>query len=311
MDLSQLLPSVIIPTFYSVAVILGLPLNLLAVCILASKKKDSMSVYMVNLAAADTSFLLVLPMKIVYHLKGNHWSLPGFFCRVYTMTFFSTLYTATMLVAAISMDRYLAIVHPLWVTGWRKTRTAWIVSAVIWTLAVSHSVPSNFVTILSVANATNNSSDPPRIICYEAFTKEDLDFLVPFRLFLFVTLYFTSLVVTLFSYGNIIRVLVTSQQSNQEKKSRATKITVVSILIYVFCFSPYNATHLVAFASSKMSNFSYHAISILRDITLCLCSLNSLFDPLIIYIASSAFRSSVKNIFSCRLTANQVSSSSV
>uniref|UniRef100_S4RV79 G-protein coupled receptors family 1 profile domain-containing protein n=1 Tax=Petromyzon marinus TaxID=7757 RepID=S4RV79_PETMA len=296
---------------YAITVVLGVPLNALALWVLSRKKKSSMSVYMLNLAAGDLLFLLFLPLKIDYHFNGNRWILSSFMCILHIMLFFSNFYANLLLLCAISMDRYVAVVYPLRVSRWRKPQTAWLICLLCWVLSITHTLPANHISsFLSEENITINSTTFVFVRCYEKFTPEDLTFLAAYRLYVFFALYLMSLTIAMFCYGNVVKTLiVTTGQTeliSQAKKIRAAKTTAVSLLIYVVCFIPYNSTHVIGFIQTRTSAFSWHSIAILRDVTMCLSVINSLLDPLIIYIGSSTFRNSLKRVLKCGRTNRQV-----
>nr|XP_032808449.1 free fatty acid receptor 3-like [Petromyzon marinus] len=311
MDMIELFQVWIVPSVYAITVVLGVPLNALALCVLSRKKKSSMSVYMLNLAAGDLLFLLFLPLKIDYHFNGNRWILSSFMCILHIMLFFSNFYANLLLLCAISMDRYVAVVYPLRVSRWRKPQTAWLICLLCWVLSITHTLPANHISsFLSEENITTNSTTFVFVRCYEKFTPEDLTFLAAYRLYVFFALYLMSLTIAMFCYGNVVKTLiVTTGQTeliSQAKKIRAAKTTAVSLLIYVVCFIPYNSTHVIGFIQTRTGAFSWHSIAILRDVTMCLSVINSLLDPLIIYIGSSTFRNSLKRVLKCGRTNRQV-----
>ncbi|XP_061412681.1 LOW QUALITY PROTEIN: platelet-activating factor receptor-like [Lethenteron reissneri] len=293
---------VILPIYVS-TVAIGLPLNMVVCWVLGPTKKNSMSIYVVNLAIADLFYLMVLPMKIVYIGNGGNWIFPSFLCRVTTLIFFTNIYASIMILAAISVDRYKAVVHPLEMSRWREPRTAWIVCAVIWVITIAEIAPINSVTFTTQINATNGSSSQPFTKCYETFTQAETDYLIRYRMFLFFSLFVTSLAVMLFSYINVIKALIEvrnrTETISRDKKKRAVKLTVLVLVVFLVCFTPYNVSHVIGFVQSKSSTLSWRSLALLRDVVLCLIVVNGLFDPLIAYIASTTFRESFKNIWKC------------
>ncbi|XP_078711317.1 free fatty acid receptor 3-like [Lampetra fluviatilis] len=297
-----------IPAIYTIIVALGAPLNGLAVVMLSRKKKTSTSIYLLTLAMVDLFYLLFLPFKIYYNTQMNNWTLPTILCRLYVILFFTNTYFTLIMLAVISVDRYLAIVHPLWISRWREPRTAWRVSLVVMVVTSIHNVPVNSVTVLNYDNTTYVNGAPV-LRCYEIFSKEEYDLLIPYRLYIFFSLYLLSLLTVLFAYGNVLKVLINSKGKTElvshEKKMRAAKVTAVNLFIYVVCLTPFNSTHVVGFLQSKSTTFSGHTIALLRDITLCLNALNSLFDVLIIYIATPSLRKWLINVLKCKFKENQ------
>ncbi|XP_061412127.1 lysophosphatidic acid receptor 5-like [Lethenteron reissneri] len=311
MDVIELFQFWIIPSFYAITVILGIPLNALALWVLIRKKKSSMCVYMLNLAAGDLLFLLFLPIKIDYHFRQKTWTLPGLTCIFHIMLFFINFYANLILLAVISVDRYVAIVHPLRISRLRQPKVAWLLCLLCWVFSLINILPVTQVKhFLSYDNVTANNGSLLIVQCYEKFTAEDAAFVMAYRLYLFFAIYLASLVTALFCYGNVVRVLVMQRGQTEllsrKKKIHAAKITAVSLITYIVCFIPYNSTHITGFIQSKINAFSPKSLLTFRDVALCLSVSNSLFDPLIIYVASSSFRNSIKKMLKCREPVSRV-----
>ncbi|XP_056140943.1 P2Y purinoceptor 8-like isoform X2 [Lampris incognitus] len=63
-----------IPIIYLLAFIIGFPANLMALWILVFRtKKQPSTTLLINMTVTDLMLLLVLPFRIIYHFKGNHW----------------------------------------------------------------------------------------------------------------------------------------------------------------------------------------------------------------------------------------------
>lgn len=66
-------------------------------------------VYLLNLAIADLLFALTLPVWAAS--KVNGWTFGPILCKIFSYVKEVTFYSSVLLLACISMDRYLAIVH--------------------------------------------------------------------------------------------------------------------------------------------------------------------------------------------------------
>ncbi|XP_075922561.1 lysophosphatidic acid receptor 5-like [Petromyzon marinus] len=246
-------------SLYAITVVLGIPLNALALWVLIRKKKSSISIYMLNLAAVDFLFLLFLPIKMYLS--------------------FINLYANLILLAVISVDRYVAIVFPLRISRLRQPKVAWLLCLLCWD------------------NVTANNCSLLIVQCYEKLTAEDAAFVISYRLYVFFAIYLTSLVTALFCYGNVVRVLIMQRRQTEllrrKKKIHAAKIKAVILITYIVCFIPYNSTHITGFIQTKINAFSPNSLLTIRDVALCLSVSNSLFHSLIIYVAPSSSRNSI------------------
>ena len=131
-------------TLYPLIIFLGILGNVL-VClqILCDKKnfrRPSSRYFVVNLAISDLLVLLMfIPFDLVYLENNLKWIFGQFMCKlVNTLTYMSVIVSGTTL-AAISYDRYRAIVHPLRKSF--KARTVLVIIVVIWMYAILTLLP--------------------------------------------------------------------------------------------------------------------------------------------------------------------------
>ncbi|XP_077393527.1 N-arachidonyl glycine receptor [Festucalex cinctus] len=99
--------------FYSFVFIIGVIVNMTALWVFAltTKRRTSITVYMINMALVDLTFILMLPFRTIY-LQWEFWPFGDIFCRISaTLNVFYPC-IALWLFALISADRYMAIVQP-------------------------------------------------------------------------------------------------------------------------------------------------------------------------------------------------------
>ncbi|KAK7888847.1 hypothetical protein WMY93_024407 [Mugilogobius chulae] len=69
------------------------------------------NVFLVHLAIADLSYVIVLPLRATYHLTGGHWPFGEVPCRAAGFLFYVNMYASLYFLACVAGDRYLAVVH--------------------------------------------------------------------------------------------------------------------------------------------------------------------------------------------------------
>lgn len=96
---------------YSVIFVLGLAGNLLALWVFfcVHSKKNSVRVFLINVAFADLLLVVCLPFRILYHSQGNKWTLSPKLCVMVGAIFYMNMYVSITLLGLISVDRYLKI----------------------------------------------------------------------------------------------------------------------------------------------------------------------------------------------------------
>lgn len=139
---------------YSVMFVLGLIGNLLALWVFfcVHCKKNSVRVFLINLAFADLLLVVCIPFRVHYHSVGNNWTLDPRLCKAVGHLFYMNMYISITLLGLISIDRYMKIYGSTKMRR-RLQSTTWsiLLCAFLWIMAFALFVP--FVI-------SNNSSDP-------------------------------------------------------------------------------------------------------------------------------------------------------
>lgn len=280
---------------YVFSFLIGLPANLLAICTFYKKLRDKPSpndVLLFNLTVSDLLFLIFLPFKMYEAARGMKWYLPQTLCSISSYVFFTTIYTSSLLLMAIGVNRYLGLAFPFKYRQRRRPKYATAGSVLIWLISASH-CSIVFITVhMQDTNGTANGNvngTTPKNVCYEEFTNEQKKVLLPMRLEFFVVLFTVPLVVCVFCYINCIYILHTRPHITKEKKQRAIGMALCTLSIFLLCFLPYNTSHLIGYSSNKSPEWRYY--------TLLLSTLNTCLDPIIFYFSSSTFRDKTRMSF--------------
>ncbi|KAG1948678.1 free fatty acid receptor 2-like [Pimephales promelas] len=278
--------------FYILTFLFGLPANILAFftfCRKVYRKPTPIDILLLNLTISDLIFLAVLPFKMKEAIDNLHWSLPYYLCSISSFLFFSTIYTSTLFLTAISIERYLGVAFPIRYALGRRPRNAVIASCFLWLLG---SLNLSIVYIVPYINSTDNSSNsmlqpnPHVRICYDNFTKEQLKILLPVRLELFLMLFCIPLLICCFCYINFIRILSKLPHLGRRRRLRAIGLAVGTLLVFTISFSPYNISHVVGFIHENSEGW--------RHLALISSTLNACLDPIIFYFSSAAVRSAIR-----------------
>lgn len=125
---------------YTVIFVLGLVGNLVALWVFfcVHSKKNSVRVFLINIAFADLLLVVCLPFRILYHSQGNEWNLAPTLCKVVGNLFYMNMYISVTLLGLISVDRYLKIHRGAGVQHrLRSTRWSTALCAIVWIVAFS------------------------------------------------------------------------------------------------------------------------------------------------------------------------------
>uniref|UniRef100_A0A3B4BS19 Si:dkey-211g8.6 n=1 Tax=Pygocentrus nattereri TaxID=42514 RepID=A0A3B4BS19_PYGNA len=275
-DRIQLLLTVYIFTF-----LIGLPANLLAFCTFCRKihhKPAPIDILLLNLTISDLIFLFFLPFKMKEASNDMIWTMEDFLCPLSSFLFFSTIYTSTFFLTAVSFERYLGVAFPIQYALYRRPRYAVIASIFFW-----------LVGTLNLSIVYIIPSLPSTKRCYDNFTEEQMNILLPVRLELFLVLFCIPFLICCFCYINFIRVLSGLPHIGRRRRLRAIGLAVVTLVVFAVCFGPYNTSHVVGFIRDENEEW--------RQLALISSTLNACLDPIIFYFSSSAVRSALSALF--------------
>ncbi|CAB1414793.1 unnamed protein product [Pleuronectes platessa] len=223
------------------------------------------------------------------------WHLPYVLCPLSGFVFYMTIYNSTSFLTAVSVDRYLGVAFPIHYSVKRRPMYAVIASIFFWIFSFLHLsivfiMP--FIGRVEPPNSTegHNASGAERRseVCYENFTKAQLDVLLPVRLELCVVLFCIPFLICSFCYINFIRILSKLQHIDRRRRLRAIGMALGTLLVFALCFGPYNVSHIVGYITWKSPDW--------RDKALLCSTFHACLDPLIFYFSSSALRETVSSV---------------
>ncbi|XP_054465306.1 lysophosphatidic acid receptor 6 [Anoplopoma fimbria] len=273
------------PTVYILALVIGLPGNLAALFFFTFRinPRTAFSVYISNLALADTVILCTLPFKIHYHLNRNNWVFGDVACRVTGIMFFANIYLSICFMTCICVDRYMATVHPHTYLRLRSPLCSLVVSGLLWCVFVVAMLVFVLMGPLETkADISGNHS------CFENFaTKEWNTRLGGYSL---VCLIFGSLLpsmIILVCYPLAARRISMIRTKTAQK---AVKVIYTILAITLLCFLPNHVVYLLhllrrkgVIKSCSLGNVIYDA----RRVTMALVILNTCLDPVLYYVTTN------------------------
>uniref|UniRef100_A0A8C3W2S1 G-protein coupled receptors family 1 profile domain-containing protein n=1 Tax=Catagonus wagneri TaxID=51154 RepID=A0A8C3W2S1_9CETA len=270
-------------SIYIISFLFGLPANLLALRAFVGRvhkpNPAPIHILLLSLTLADLLLLLLLPFKMVEAAYDFHWPLGDTLCALTGYGFYSGIYCSTWLLAGISIERYRSVAFPVQYKLSRRPVYGVIAALVSWIMSFGHCT----IVIIVEYLPTNKTGDAEGLlVCYDKFTQEQLDVVLPVRLELCLVLFFIPMVVTIFCYWRFVRIMLSQPHVETRKRWRAVGLVVMTLFNFLVCFGPYNVSHVVGYF--QKSSESWRACAVL------LSALNACIDPLIFYFSSSAVR---------------------
>ncbi|XP_044288765.1 type-1 angiotensin II receptor [Varanus komodoensis] len=226
---------IMVPTVYTIIFIIGIFGNSLVVIVIYfyMKLKTVASVFLLNLALADLCFLVTLPLWAATTAMEYRWPFGNCLCKLTSAAATFNLYASVFLLTCLSIDRYLAIVHPMKARLRRTMFVARITCIIIWLMAALASLPviihrsvyvieQQNITVCGYWYATSNATSNTTVKVGLGLSKNTLGFLIPF-------------VIILTSYILIWKTLKKAYQI-QKNKSRGDDIFKMIVAIVLFFF---------------------------------------------------------------------------
>ncbi|XP_054434657.1 proteinase-activated receptor 4 [Pteronotus mesoamericanus] len=277
-------PTRLVPTLYGLALAVGLPANGLALWVLATQvPRLPSTVLLMNLAAADLLLALALPPRIAYHLLGQRWPLGEAACRLDTAALYGHMYCSVLLLAAISIDRYLAVVHPLRARALRGPRLATGLCAVAWLVAATLALP------LGLQRQTFKLSHSDHVLCHDVLPLgTQLSYWRPAFICLAVLGCLLPLLAMLLCYGATLCALA----AGGRRYSHALRLTALVLASALVFFAPSNVLLLLHYSDPGPEAWGHLYAAYVPS--LALSTLNSCVDPFVYYYVSTEFRDKVR-----------------
>ncbi|KAM9170043.1 lysophosphatidic acid receptor 6 [Pangshura tecta] len=281
---------------FSMVFVLGLISNCVAIYIFTFtlKMRNETTTYMLNLAISDLLFVFTLPFRIYYFVVRN-WPFGDILCKISVTTFYTNMYGSILFLTCISVDRFLAIVHPFWSKTLRTKRNAKIVCVAVWITVLAGSMPASSFQSTVPQNKTGQNT------CFENFPDTTWKtYILKIVIFIEIVGFFIPLILNVTCSTMVLRTLnkPVTLSRNKLSKKKVLKMIFVHLVIFCFCFVPYNVT-LILYSLMRTQiwiNCSLvTAVRTMYPITLCIAVSNCCFDPIIYYFTSDTIQNSIKN----------------
>ncbi|XP_063771937.1 uracil nucleotide/cysteinyl leukotriene receptor-like [Pseudophryne corroboree] len=258
--------------------------NILAISVFAQDRqpKSPSDIFLLHLALSDLFLLLSLPTRLFYHLSGNSWPFGSLACRLSGFVFYLNMYASLYFLAGISIDRYLAIVHPLNSVKFRKPLHAHVTCGFLWAIVAFATAP------LLLGRGIAMDETVCRLLYREtpslrALSSLSAAFAIPF-------------LGTVICYGLILKRL--RKGGDRKPKERAVKMVLLVLTIFLICFVPYHLSRTLYHvlmpggeSSAMISSCELRqGLALANRFTSCLSTLNAALDPLVYFFAVKKFR---------------------
>ncbi|KAK1797557.1 hypothetical protein P4O66_000850 [Electrophorus voltai] len=290
---------VLFPIFYTIVLVISILGNSLVLYITWQRKQklNSTSLYLINLAVSDALFTLALPGRITYYVRGFDWPFGDLLCGLTAIMFYSNTYSAIAFMTCISVDRYLAMVHPHKCQSLRNTRVVRGVCAFIWVVVILETSPLLFRSLVKEFDGQRT--------CMEYSNLVDSPKMSYVLLFACIIGFCAPLGLILCCYSQISCKLSRMAKDNpmtcrSGKSNRAKNIILLILLSFVVCFGPYHI-NIMQFMVRRLlhepSCEEKKAFKMSLQVTVSMMNFNCCLDPVIYFFAIKTYKQRVMSLF--------------
>ncbi|XP_054457716.1 prostaglandin D2 receptor 2-like [Anoplopoma fimbria] len=248
-------------------------------------RRSVIRIWILNLAASDLLATASLPFFTLYMARGRTWTLGTTFCRIHSSIFFLNMFVSGYLLAAISMDRCLVVLRPVWAQNYRNFKLVGRICGVIWALAVVSTI--SFYIFRDTIVLPNG-----KILCYYNYARflpaEPFDLgslcqqrkeaLVFMKLFLS---FLIPLLIIILSYAGVNVVLA---RRGGRRPFRFVRLVVAVVVSFVLCWAPYHF-FIIMEVMAPIGHPAHKLAVTALPISASISFLNSVLNP-ILYVFS-------------------------
>ncbi|XP_051793739.1 B2 bradykinin receptor-like [Acanthochromis polyacanthus] len=285
----------VIPVYILIISVLGIILNVFVLMVFWLHKTacNVVEIYLINLAAADLILMLSLPFLAVNVQKRFNWNFSETMCKLLPFSISMNAYCSIYIVVLVSIDRYLALVHPLTHGRMRRPFCAKLACVVVWCVCfllnvpvlicreVEHHPEKNVSRcILSYSDQTDKAINILNVI---------LNFIIPILIISFCTLKIIQ------ALRNTLR----DSYSTEGKEQKATTLILAVLLAFLICWVPFHVFKILDLLSRyNIVGGCELRLSWFQQISIYLPFFNSVLNPILYVCVGKNFRKKVKETFS-------------
>ncbi|XP_032900199.1 somatostatin receptor type 2-like [Amblyraja radiata] len=283
--------SVLVPLIYFVVCVVGLSGNTLVIYVILryAKMKTVTNIYILNLAIADELFMVGLAFIAIQVALGR-WPFGQVPCRILMTVDGINQFTSIFCLTVMSIDRYLAVVHPIKSSRWRKPLVAKMVNVAVWFISLLVILP---IMIYAGVQTMRGLSS-----CTIIMPSQDSFWYTAFAIYTFVLGFFLPFSVICLCYLMIIVKVKASGirvGSSKRKKSekKVTKMVSIVVAVFVCCWLPF---YIFSFVTLAVKVKPTAASKGFYEFIVIMSYANSCANPILYAFLSDNFKKSFQNV---------------
>uniref|UniRef100_A0A8C3R7Z8 Complement C3a receptor 1 n=1 Tax=Cyanoderma ruficeps TaxID=181631 RepID=A0A8C3R7Z8_9PASS len=283
--LVPLIESIVSIAVFTIVFIIGIPGNGLVIWVAGLKMKRSVNtIWFLNLAVADIMCCSALPFFIVHLALHEHWPYGLFLCKAIPSIIIFTMFASVFLLVAISIDRCLLVMKPVWCQNHRTVKFISLICSGIWMLAFIFCCPVFYYRETSTHDG-KTEDDPTNEGNYSVplasvainITRAVFGFVLPFG-------------IMAVCYALIV--FRTRAKQFHKPHNRTLRTVVFVVAAFFICWAPYHVVGILYTVPSLGAGLR-ESLILWDHLSTALAYANSCINPLLYVFVGQNFRAKV------------------
>nr|QVN25226.1 kisspeptin-type receptor 9 [Asterias rubens] len=284
--------AILVPIIFGIITVVGLIGNGCVVIVIARNRcmRTVTNFFIMNNAITDMVFVVICAPVTASQFILTDWIFGDFICKLVVFMQYVSVQASCSTIMAMTIDRYMVILHPMRSLHARTIRRTTCINIVIWL--------TSFLLHVPVAIYYEQVSEPNNgYFCGTNFVNITASKIYHF--YAVIVLYVFPFLVMTFCYLRILRkvwskylIVTSSTQTQRKRRWKITRMTLLVVILFGICWGPIHAVHLVALFKTATSateiDWSYYNFSIF---CLCISYSNSAINPFVYAFSGRSYRS--------------------
>ncbi|XP_075587813.1 allatostatin-A receptor isoform X2 [Dermatophagoides farinae] len=294
----QKVVSIIVPILFAVIVIVGLVGNSLVVIVVKCNPQmySTTNLLIINLAIADLLFIIFCVPFTAWDYAFPYWPFGSVWCKVVQYLIVVCAYASIYTLVLMSLDRYLAVAHPIRSISLRTVKNANRAILILWIFILLFCIP----TFITHNVSYDNSSDGVYSVCN--FLTEEYSYAlyqVIFCLFSYVIPILLILILYILMLKRLWFSGIPGRNMSSESvrsKKKVTRMVVIVVIIFACCWCPIQ----IILVLRSFNVYELSTTKVIIQITgQVLAYMNSCMNPILYAFLSENFRKAFRRVISC------------
>ncbi|XP_031605816.1 B2 bradykinin receptor-like isoform X1 [Oreochromis aureus] len=291
-DFDNSLIITLVPPYILVISVLGIIFNVYVLMVFCLHKKacNVAEIYLSNLAGADLVLVCCLPFWAENVRKRYDWPFSESLCKVSSAVIYMNAFCSIYFLVLVSIDRYVALVHPLSHERIRRPFYAKLGCLFVWGLGLVFALPIFIYRKLEFKSQSNLTGceldfNEHQYVAYEVITII-FSFIIPIIIISFCTVrIFQSLSNRLMEGLN-----------TKKMEQKATTLILAVLLAFLICWVPFHVTKILDVLRYTRILKCNITQTIVQQVSVYFAFFNSVLNPILYVIAGKNFRRRAKEL---------------